>query len=206
MGSGLHGLPGSSDDESASAQTWNLPIDSIATSDFPAGHRLSRRWRLVAVVGLTAVLGGVGASVAAATGAFTPAAPPGLIPKQLSPPPQQITTGPPLSRAVILRTINLAGVTRYAIKTMPYKTIEDALHSVGLGFNRNVDPNWTPVPLADPVDVVVVAGNISPPGSHGFFSWEVEIINPVTGVLIGNSASSNGPWPSFFDSLPDQGQ
>jgi hypothetical protein len=127
------------------------------------------------------------------------------IPKQLAPPPQQVTTGPTLPRSAILRTVNLVGVTRYAIKSMPYGTIETALHSVGLGQENNVDPTFTPVPISDPVDVVAVAGAVQSPGSTEVYSWAVQIINPVTGSQIALSASSSGTWPAFFDALPDQG-
>jgi hypothetical protein len=170
--------------------------------------RLTPRWRVAAITGLAIGLAGTGTGVAAATGALSgPSNPVPTAPRQSQPPPQQDTTGTPIPPDQVLghTLTQYPGSTRSAIRTMPYGTAEQAVSSAGLGGTGNIDPAWTPVAPSNPIDVVAISGSVRPLGATQVYSWVVEFINPVTGAPIAQYASNAGSWPSFFDSLPDEG-
>jgi len=55
-----------------------------------------------------------------------------------------------------------------------------------------------------PVWIVAVAGEIVPQFGHGLtFNWGVFTIDGTNGGITSLTARNDGPWPAFFDELPD---
>ncbi len=55
-----------------------------------------------------------------------------------------------------------------------------------------------------PVWIVAVAGEIVPQFGHGLtFNWGVFTIDGTDGGITSLTARNDGPWPAFFDALPD---
>ena len=55
-----------------------------------------------------------------------------------------------------------------------------------------------------PVWIVAVAGEIVPAFGRGLtFNWGVFTIDGTDGGVTSLTARNDGPWPAFFDALPD---
>jgi hypothetical protein len=92
------------------------------------------------------------------------------------------------------------GVTRSALKTVPYRDITllaVASFSPGTLYNAG-----RPIGPTDLVDVVALAGSVRPPDATRSYRWMVELVDPSTGQTLAISASSEGAWPPYFDGLP----
>jgi hypothetical protein len=191
------------DEPALSWDEYRRPTPASSVEEYVTKVRPFRSRRLVAAISLTVGLGVAGTGAAAATGAFSHPTPP-LPP----PPPQWITTGKQLPQSEVLANsiaAHLPGVTRTAIKTVPYGVILHDLQSVGVQEGSGPRyPGRTDVPVADPVDVIAAAGSVQPPNANQAYAWGIWIVNPVNGDTISGSASNDGTWPSFFDQLPNR--
>jgi hypothetical protein len=106
---------------------------------------------------------------------------------------------PEATSAVMRLTSEVRRIDRIEVKLMTWRE-----------YLASGDPGAFKPPAADdsaPVWVVAVSGEIVPQFGHGAsFTWGVFTIDGTDGTITSLTARSDGPWPVFFDALPDHPQ
>ena len=121
--------------------------------------------------------------------------------RQVAPSTAPSPSASPARTAVLERfsriTSEIRRVDRIDAKLMTRREFEQASGPNGTSTSPNWDPNQV-------IWVVAISGEVVPQFSRGLvFPWGIYLVSVDSGDIIGMRAGA-GPWPSYFDGLPDR--